>query len=163
MLESYVITYVLSIDSRALNSVRLLSHDPRRTAAGYPLQPQRGISASRTGDYERVCEEAGSVECDSLDLVDFDVSQASGDFSGQFERILAPGALGPSSWIRYIRASLAATFLRDFVGAGRARGLSEARLLARHSLPNALFPLVTVLSLDFALLFSGAVVTETVT
>jgi hypothetical protein len=54
MLESYVITYVLSTDSGALNSVRLLSHDPRRTAAGYPLQPPRGISASRTGDYERV-------------------------------------------------------------------------------------------------------------
>ena len=28
--------------------------------------------------------------------------------------------------------------------------------------PNALFPLITVLALDFALLFSGAVVTETV-
>jgi peptide/nickel transport system permease protein len=52
--------------------------------------------------------------------------------------------------------------LRDFVRAGRARGLSETRLLVHHSLPNALFPLVTVLSLDFALLFSGAVVTETV-
>ncbi len=67
-----------------------------------------------------------------------------------------------ASWIRYVRASLRATLSRDFVRAGRARGLSEARLLACHSLPNALFPLVTVLALDFALLFSGAVVTETV-
>ncbi|MGH9392318.1 MAG: ABC transporter permease, partial [Vicinamibacteria bacterium] len=67
-----------------------------------------------------------------------------------------------ASWIRYIRASLAATLSRDFVRAGRARGLTEAQLLVRHSLPNALFPLVTVLALDFALLFSGAVVTETV-
>ena len=31
-----------------------------------------------------------------------------------------------------------------------------------HALPSALFPLITVLALDFALLFSGAVVTETV-
>jgi peptide/nickel transport system permease protein len=67
-----------------------------------------------------------------------------------------------ASWIRYVRASLAATLSRDFVRAGRARGLSEAQLLLRHSLPNALFPLTTVLALDFALLFSGAVVTETV-
>src|SRR3990172_2329571 len=67
-----------------------------------------------------------------------------------------------ASWIRYIRASLGATLSRDFVRAGRASGLSETRLLVRHSLPNALFPLVTVLALDFALLFSGAVVTETV-
>jgi peptide/nickel transport system permease protein len=48
------------------------------------------------------------------------------------------------------------------VRAGRARGLSETRVLVFHSLPNALFPLTTVLALDFALLFSGAVVTETV-
>ncbi len=66
------------------------------------------------------------------------------------------------SWIRYIRASLASTLSRDFVRAGRGRGLRELTLLVRHSLPNALFPLVTVLALDFALLFSGAVVTETI-
>jgi ABC-type dipeptide/oligopeptide/nickel transport system permease component len=46
------------------------------------------------------------------------------------------------------------------VRAGRsARAIGE-RALVRHSLPNALFP-VTVLALDL-LLFSGAVVTETV-
>lgn len=67
-----------------------------------------------------------------------------------------------ASWIRYVRASLGATLARDFVRAGRARGLSEAQVLLRHALPNAFFPLLTVLALDFALLFSGAVVTETV-
>jgi peptide/nickel transport system permease protein len=67
-----------------------------------------------------------------------------------------------SSWIRYVRASLRRTLALDFVRAGRARGLSETRLLIHHSLPNALFPLITVLALDLALLFSGAVVTETV-
>jgi peptide/nickel transport system permease protein len=67
-----------------------------------------------------------------------------------------------SSWIRYVRTSLRATLALDFVRAGRARGLSETRLLLHHSLPNALFPLITVLALDLALLFSGAVVTETV-
>lgn len=67
-----------------------------------------------------------------------------------------------SSWIRYVRTSLKETLSREFVRAGRARGLPERRLLLRHALPNALFPLVTVLALDVALLFSGAVVTETV-
>ena len=85
---------------------------------------------------------------------------------GRFAHLVLPAATLSSfyaaSWIRYIRASLAATLSRDFVRAGRARGLSESELLVRHALPNALFPLVTVLSLDFALLFSGAVVTETV-
>jgi peptide/nickel transport system permease protein len=67
-----------------------------------------------------------------------------------------------ASWIRFVRASLGETLAREFVRAGRSRGLSESRLLVRHAIPNALFPLVTVLALDFALLFSGAVVTETV-
>jgi len=85
---------------------------------------------------------------------------------GRFSYLVLPAATLSSfyaaSWIRYVRASLAAALSREFVRAGRARGLSEMQLLVRHSLPNALFPLVTVLALDFALLFSGAVVTETV-
>jgi peptide/nickel transport system permease protein len=67
-----------------------------------------------------------------------------------------------ASWIRFVRASLRETLAREFVRAGRSRGLSETRLLLRHAVPNAFFPLLTVLALDFALLFSGAVVTETV-
>jgi peptide/nickel transport system permease protein len=85
---------------------------------------------------------------------------------GRFAHLILPAltlaSFYAASWIRYVRASLASTLARDYVRAGRARGLSERRLLVRHSLPNALFPLVTVLALDFALLFSGAVVTETV-
>ncbi len=88
------------------------------------------------------------------------------DGEGRLAHLALPAAtlasFYASSWIRYVRASLAATLSRDFVRAGRARGLSETALLVRHSLPNALFPMVTVLALDFALLFSGAVVTETV-
>jgi peptide/nickel transport system permease protein len=88
------------------------------------------------------------------------------DGEGRLAHLALPAAtlasFYASSWIRYVRASLAATLSRDFVRAGRARGLSETALLVRHALPNALFPMVTVLALDFALLFSGAVVTETV-
>jgi len=54
MLESYVITYVLSTVSGALNSVRLLSRPAPYPPPGTPCNPPRGISASRTGDYERV-------------------------------------------------------------------------------------------------------------
>ena len=89
---------------------------------------------------------------------------ASGE--GRLAHLVLPAATLASfyaaSWIRYVRASLAATLARDYVRAGRSRGLSETELLVRHALPNALFPLTTVLALDFALLFSGAVVTETV-
>lgn len=76
--------------------------------------------------------------------------------------VLTLGLFYAASWIRYIRASLGETLGKNFVRAGRARGLPEPGVVLGHALPSALFPLITVLSLDFALLFSGAVVTETV-
>lgn len=76
--------------------------------------------------------------------------------------VLTLGLFYAASWIRYIRASLSETLGKNFVRAGRARGLRESGVVIGHALPSALFPLITVLALDFALLFSGAVVTETV-
>ena len=72
------------------------------------------------------------------------------------------GLFYAASWIRYVRASLSETLSQDFIRAGRARGVTDAKLLFVHALPNAIFPLITVLALNFALLFSGAIVTETV-
>jgi len=67
-----------------------------------------------------------------------------------------------ASWTRYLRASLAEALGQAYVQAGRARGLAGSRLVLRHAMPNALLPFLTLLALDAALLFSGAVVTETV-
>jgi len=67
-----------------------------------------------------------------------------------------------SSWIRYVRASLIETLQQPFIRAGRGRGILESHILFVDALPNAIFPLITVWALDFAMLFSGAVVTETV-
>jgi hypothetical protein len=44
----------------------------------------------------------------------------------------------------------------------RARGLSESAVLWRHTLPNALVPIVTVIGLQFGALLAGAIVTETI-
>lgn len=67
-----------------------------------------------------------------------------------------------AAWSRYLRASLVDTLQRPFLRAARARGVSTARLITRHALPNALAPAVTVVLLDAALLIPGAVVTESV-
>jgi len=67
-----------------------------------------------------------------------------------------------AAWSRYLRASLVDTLRRPFLRAARARGVSIGRLMARHALPNALAPAVTVVLLDAALLIPGAVVTESV-
>jgi peptide/nickel transport system permease protein len=67
-----------------------------------------------------------------------------------------------ASWTRYLRGSVLENMSQAYVAAGRARGLAARRIVLRHALPNALLPFVTVLALDLALVFSGAVVTETV-
>lgn len=67
-----------------------------------------------------------------------------------------------AAWTRYLQRSMHDTLALPFIGAGRLRGLSEARLTFRHALPNALAPFITVVLLDAAMLASGAVVTESV-
>jgi peptide/nickel transport system permease protein len=53
------------------------------------------------------------------------------------------------------------TLRSDFVEAARARGIPEREVVFRHALKNALVPVVAVVGLQFALLLSGAVLTET--
>jgi len=64
--------------------------------------------------------------------------------------------------IRVLRSSLIDTLGAEYVQALRARGLSEGRVLAKHVLRNSLTSAVTLLSLLFAVLLSGAVVIENV-
>jgi len=61
---------------------------------------------------------------------------------------------------RVARASLIETGTADFLQTARAKGASGARVFARHTLKNALIPIVTVIGLDFAGLLGGAVATE---
>jgi peptide/nickel transport system permease protein len=63
---------------------------------------------------------------------------------------------------RMLRSSLVAAMSEDYVRTGRAKGLSEARVVIGHALRNALIPTVTVIGLTFASLLAGAVLTETI-
>ena len=62
---------------------------------------------------------------------------------------------------RMTRGNVLEAFTKDYIKTARAKGLSEKRVL-RHALKNSLLPLLTVISLNIAFLFSGAVVIETV-
>jgi len=50
----------------------------------------------------------------------------------------------------------------DYVRTARAKGAGERRVLARHVMPNAILPLVTVAGLQFAQLLGGSVIVETI-
>jgi peptide/nickel transport system permease protein len=50
----------------------------------------------------------------------------------------------------------------DFIRTARSKGLTERSILTKHTIPNALIPVVTVLALRFGYAFGGTVVIETV-
>lgn len=63
---------------------------------------------------------------------------------------------------RMTRSSVLEVLREDYVRTARAKGLKETLVIVRHALRNSLLPVVTVLSLEFAFLFGGLVVTEQV-
>lgn len=62
---------------------------------------------------------------------------------------------------RLTRANMLEVLKKDFIIAGRARGIRERVLVYKHGLRNAFIPIVTLLGLQFALLLAGAILTET--
>ncbi len=59
-----------------------------------------------------------------------------------------------------VRANMLQTVVADYSDAARARGIPERKVVFGHAFRNALSPVVTVLGLQFAILFAGAVLTE---
>lgn len=72
------------------------------------------------------------------------------------------GIVNSALIIRFTRASMLDVLGDDYVRTARSKGMSEARVVLRHALRNAMIPILTVVGLTAALLVSGAVVTETV-
>jgi peptide/nickel transport system permease protein len=64
--------------------------------------------------------------------------------------------------MRMTRSTLLDVLRDDYVRTARAKGLRETLVVVRHALRNALLPVVTVVSLEFAFLIGGLVVTEQV-
>ncbi|MBE9638363.1 ABC transporter permease [Salipiger mangrovisoli] len=63
---------------------------------------------------------------------------------------------------RVTRAAVIEVTNEDFVRTARAKGMSRTRALWRHTVPNALLPVVTMLGLQIPFLISGAVLVENV-
>ncbi|PWC74194.1 ABC transporter permease [Azospirillum sp. TSH64] len=67
-----------------------------------------------------------------------------------------------SIYVRITRSAMLEVYGLDFVRTARAKGLTEARVVVRHVLRNALLPIVTVTGLQLGAIFGGTVVVETV-
>ena len=74
--------------------------------------------------------------------------------------VLSVGSVAHVS--RLTRSSMLEVLGSRYVLAARARGMSGARVLWRHALPNALLPAITILAVDLGILMGGVVVIESV-
>ncbi len=72
------------------------------------------------------------------------------------------GAASAAITARITRSSMLEVIRQDYVRTARAKGLNERIVLMRHTLKNALLPILTVVSIQFGFLLGGAVLTETV-
>lgn len=76
--------------------------------------------------------------------------------------VITAGSFSAAAIARLTRSSLLEVMGADFVRTARAKGLAERIVLYKHSLRNALLPVVTMLGMEIGSLIGGAVITETV-
>jgi dipeptide transport system permease protein len=63
---------------------------------------------------------------------------------------------------RMTRSAMLEVLGEDYIRTARAKGLPRYRVIAIHALRNALIPVVTVIGLQVGVLFTGAILTETI-
>ena len=63
---------------------------------------------------------------------------------------------------RMTRSSTLQVLGLDYVRTARAKGLAERKVIVGHAFRNALLPIVTIIGLQLGIVFSGAILTETI-
>ena len=63
---------------------------------------------------------------------------------------------------RLTRSAVLEVMREDYIRTAWAKGLREGIVVAKHTLKNAMLPVITIIGAEFALLMGGLVVTETV-
>jgi peptide/nickel transport system permease protein len=67
-----------------------------------------------------------------------------------------------ASLARITRSAMLEVFRQDYIRTARAKGLNERMIVIRHSLKNAMIPVITLFGLQFGVLFGGTVVLESI-
>ena len=74
----------------------------------------------------------------------------------------ALACVGTAVVARLTRSTMLEVGEADFIRTARAKGLTERKVVFKHTLRNALIPVVTLIGLDLGTLIGSAVLTETV-
>jgi len=90
----------------------------------------------------------------------------NGSFADYVHHLIAPAMVlalvTVAIWSRYMRSSMLEVSSQDYVRTAVAKGLPRRVVIMRHSLRNALLPMITLAGLQLPTLLGGALVTETV-
>ncbi len=85
---------------------------------------------------------------------------------GTFAHLVLPsitlGFLGAGWYSRMMRSSLIDVLRQDYIRTARATGVTRAKVLFKHALPNAILPIIAMIGIDIGLFMSGIVVVESV-
>ncbi len=99
-------------------------------------------------------------------LIDSLLSGDKGAFRSALSHLVLPavvlGTIPLAVIARQTRSAMLEVLSEDYVRTARAKGLPPSRVIGLHALRNALIPVVTVIGLQVGVLFSGAVLTETI-
>ena len=89
----------------------------------------------------------------------------------------ASGFYGPEYWImpvltigtssaaticRMTRSSMLEVVRQDYIRTARAKGQTESKIILKHTLKNALIPIITVIGMQLGYLLCGATLTESI-
>ncbi|HSV78271.1 MAG TPA: ABC transporter permease subunit [Ramlibacter sp.] len=99
-------------------------------------------------------------------LIDSLLSDDAGAFGSAVQHLILPTIVlgtNPLAVVaRMTRSAMLEVLGEDYIRTARAKGLPPLRVVGVHALRNALIPVVTVIGLQVGVLFTGAILTETI-
>ena len=99
-------------------------------------------------------------------LIDTLLSDEKGAFASAVQHLILPtivlGTVPLAVIARMTRSAMLEVLGEDYIRTARAKGLPPSRVIGLHALRNALIPVVTVIGLQVSVLFTGAILTETI-
>ena len=99
-------------------------------------------------------------------LIDSLMSDDKGAFGSTLRHLVLPAIVlgtNPLAVVaRMTRSAMLEVLGEDYIRTARAKGLPPRRVIGIHALRNALIPVVTVIGLQVGVLFTGAILTETI-
>jgi dipeptide transport system permease protein len=99
-------------------------------------------------------------------LIDTLLSDQDGAFKSAVQHLILPtivlGTVPLAVIARMTRSAMLEVLGEDYIRTAKAKGLPRLRIIGMHALRNALIPVVTVIGLQVGVLFTGAILTETI-